>query len=145
MLRSKLDETDEIGDSWNSLLPKSNILPNKQTHIPNSVSSWVPRRRSLQLTGALGLVTYVWHPAHAFLQINFPFQASLSQHRSSSVFCRHSYQVKSVFCRYRELGDQQWDMVGKYLWIFCVLCLIWTVCQYPPLASASYSTFLFVS
>lgn len=88
---------------------------NKQTHIPNSVSSWVPRRRSLQLTRALGLVTYVWHPAHAFLQINLPFQASLSQHRNSSVFCRHSYQVKSVFCRYWELGDQQRGMVGKYL------------------------------
>lgn len=115
---------------------------NKQTNIPSSVSSWVPCRRSLQLTGA-----WVWWPTFGTplihsSRLTFLFKRAFHNNRSSSVFCRHSYQVKSVFCHYWELGDQQRGMVGKYLWIFYVLCLIWTVCQYPPLASASYSTFL---
>lgn len=80
MLRSKLDQTDEIGDSWNSLPPKSNILPNKQANKYSQFCFFLgPMQTEFAAHGGLGLVTYVWHPAHSFLQINFPFQASLSQ------------------------------------------------------------------
>lgn len=142
MLRNKLDQTDETGDSWNSLLPKSNILPDKQTNtfpilfLPGSHADGVCSSRG----------PWVWWPTFGTplihsSRLTFLFKQAFHNNRSSSVFCRHSYQVKSVFCRYWELGDQQRGMVVKYLWIFYVLCLIWTVCQYPPLASASYSTF----
>lgn len=89
---------------------------------------------------------WVWWPTFGTplihcSRLTFLFKRAFPNNRSSSIFCRHSYQVKSVLCHYWELGDQQRGMVGKYFWSFYILCFIWTVCQYPPLASASYSTF----